>query len=93
MPDEKSNAARPTLPGILAPRSAPLEPPGDHQVQHEEQVALEHEDDALAEPLQADDAPAERLRSGGSTERSRNGLARRTPSSVWPTTRSATRST
>ena len=56
VPVGKSKAARPTLPGILAPRAGlPLEPPGDHQVQDEEQVVLEHEDDALAQPLERDD--------------------------------------
>ena len=50
--------------------------PGDHQVQDEEQIVLEHEDDALAEALACRRrACRTSSASGGSTERSRNGLA------------------
>ena len=36
---------------------APAQPPGDHQVDHEEELALEADHDALAEPAQLDHAP------------------------------------
>ena len=55
VPSGKSNAASPILPGGLAPLRLPVQPAGDHQVQDEEQVAVELEDDALAEPAEAAD--------------------------------------
>jgi hypothetical protein len=36
----------------------PAQPPGDHQVQNQEQLALQRDDDALSEPPQADDLAA-----------------------------------
>ena len=35
VPVEKSNAASPILPGSFAPALLPVQPPGDHQVDHE----------------------------------------------------------
>ena len=52
----KSNAARPTLPGIFAPRLAPAEAAGNHQVDDQEELALELEDDPLAQAAQSDHA-------------------------------------
>ena len=37
---------------------APAQPPGDHQVQHEEELAVELEDDALAQAAKPDDGAA-----------------------------------
>jgi hypothetical protein len=41
-------------PGTFAPAGQPLEPPGDHQMDHDEQLAigaLQNQHDALADPL------------------------------------------
>ena len=47
------------LPRDRPPLGRPLEPPGDHEVEGQEEIALEREDDPLAEPAKAlDDAPA-----------------------------------
>ena len=54
MPVGKSKAASPTLPTIRA-RRTPAQAPGDHQMDDEEEVVLEAEDDALAEPAERDD--------------------------------------
>ena len=53
MPVGKSNAASPILPGGLASGGEPAEPAGDHQVDDEEQLALEREDDPLAQAPEA----------------------------------------
>ena len=73
-----SRTPRATLPGDLRAALLPVEPAGDHQVEDEEQVALELEDDPLAEAPEADDPLPLGRASGGSNERSRNGLASRT---------------
>jgi len=46
----------------LGARGLPVEPPGDHQVQHQEQIALEADHDALAEAREPDDTAAGRRR-------------------------------
>ena len=48
--------------GQLRARRVPLQPAGDHQVDHDEQLALERDHDALAEPLDASTTPSLRLR-------------------------------
>ena len=50
---------RSDLAGHLRPRLLPVQPARDHEMQHEEQVVVELEDDALAEPAQAADRLAE----------------------------------
>ena len=54
----------------------PLEPAGDHQVNHQEQPTLEDEDDPLAEPANLEHAPsagcAERRVEGAHHERTRD---------------------
>ena len=49
VPPGKSNAARPTRPGGRGARRPPVQTAGDHQVDDDEQLALEREDDALAQ--------------------------------------------
>ena len=65
----------------------PVEASRDHQMEDEEEVALERED----EPFPMRSRPATRRpdasASGGATERSTNGFPRRTASRVRPTTR------
>ena len=65
VPVGKSKAARPTLPGYpgAAPR-LPAQASGDHQVQHQEELALEADHDALAQPPEARDPPADEAREG-----------------------------
>ena len=45
-------------------RFLPAETPGDHQMQNEEQLALQLEDDPLTEPVQRDDGLALQRRQG-----------------------------
>ena len=40
-----------------SPRRAPAKPPGDHQVEDQEEIALKLEDDALAQPVETQDLP------------------------------------
>ena len=54
VPLSNSKKASALRAGLLAGRE-PAQPAGDHQVDDEEELALEREDDALAEPLDADD--------------------------------------
>ena len=59
VPVEKSNAASPIFPGGRAPGALPVQAPGDHQVQDQEEIAVERDDDALAEARDPDHvAPA-----------------------------------
>ena len=74
------------MPGT-ARRAPPAQPAGDHEVQDEEQLVVELEDDALAEPAQAARPCRPIASSGGSTVRTRNGLPTRTRRARWPTTR------
>ena len=50
-----SNSASAILPGGLPPGASQLQPAGDHQVDHQEELALEREDDPLAQALDAFD--------------------------------------
>ncbi len=68
MPVGKSNAARPTLPGIGGAALAPSQTSRDHQVEDDEEIAVEREHDALAEAPEADDAASLEL-----TRRGRDG--------------------
>jgi hypothetical protein len=62
----------------------PEQAAGDHQVDHDEEVAVERDHDALADPLDAlHRAPAGRCDRRHAV-RSRNGLSSRTASSRWP---------
>lgn len=54
----KSKAAAPTLPGTFH-QLLPVEPACDHEMQDEEEIAVEFEDDAFAEPTQTADGLAE----------------------------------
>ena len=56
-PDGKSKRGEPDAARELRARAPPVEPPRDHEVQGEEQVALEREDDPLPEPADRPDAP------------------------------------
>ena len=56
-------------------------------MEDEKQLVFELPDDSLAQALEAGDVRANRRSIGGSTDRSRNGLAIRTRSSRWPTRR------
>ena len=64
--EERERAAR-----LLA---GPVQAAGDHQVQHEEELVLEPEDDALAEPGQPRTVLPSTAAKGGTAVRSRNGL-------------------
>ena len=86
----KSNASRPTLPGIFAPAVLPTQPAGDHQMQDEKELTLQLEDYPLAKTVQRHDRiPPSADDNGGSIERRRNGEASRTRSIRCPTTRGA----
>ena len=66
----------------------PAQPPRDHQVDHEEELALELEHDPLADPAEADGRVCPRRTAiGGTAVRRTNGEISRTRSSVRPTTR------
>ena len=78
VPSGKSNAARPILPAGFAPAWLPVQSPGDHEMQDEAELVFELEDDPLAESAQAGDRLAVQASSGGSMERRRKGLRRRT---------------
>ena len=78
VPSGKSNAARLIAAGKLRARGAPVQPPGDHQVQHQPQIIVEADGDALADPAQLRDLTALRPESGGAAVRSKKGLLRRT---------------
>ena len=53
------------LAGNLRAGRLPAEPPGDHQVKDEEQLAFGLDHDALAEPMQGDDVRPSTAGSGG----------------------------
>ena len=55
VPGREIERRQPDLAGNRRAAIAPAQPPGDHQVQDEEQLAVELEDDPLAHPPQADD--------------------------------------
>ena len=59
----------------------------------EEQLAIEREDDSLADAADADDSRAVNASIGGATERRTNALRRSIRSSVFPTTRVSSAST
>jgi hypothetical protein len=58
VPVSNSRQRETDAPGRLGPFRQPTQPPGDHQVQNEEQLAFQREDDALADAPQADDLAA-----------------------------------
>ena len=88
----KSSSASVMRPGGFCVARQPAEASGDHQVDDEEEVAVERDDDALAEAADVDDARDSRAPpSGGSTVRSTNGLTMRTRTSGWPATRASQR--
>ena len=68
-------------------RIAPAQAARDHQVQHREQILVEREHDPLAKAAQAGTGRPCSAAIGGSTVRTRNGLARRTAVSVRPIVR------
>jgi len=84
VPSAKSNAAKPILPGGLAPCGFQCNRPAINEVQHQKQIVFEGEDDALAERRNSTTVFPSASRIGGSTLRSRNGLKRRTFCSVLP---------
>ena len=59
--------------GRLAPARLPVQAPGDHQVEDQEELALEREHDALAEPAHAAHARPFDLASGGTPCAARTG--------------------
>ena len=90
----KVERGEPDLVRDLLAALLPAQPARDHQVDHDEAVALDADHDPLAEPLDALDLRAVRARCGdGDTVRSTNGLAIRMPSSGLPTVSAARRST
>ena len=58
VPSWKSNAASCCLPASFAPGALPVQPAGDHQVQHQPQVAVQPDRDALAQPPQRNNLPS-----------------------------------
>ena len=62
----------------FAPAGLPAKAAGDHQVNHQEEIALELEHDALADAGARPHLFAERAREGGEKVRRRNGLFSRT---------------
>ena len=79
VPSSNSNAARANAPRRFLVLGEPAQPPGDHEVQHDEQSALELEHDALAQAAHAHDLPSFRRR----TEAGRRCAARRDASSGY----------
>ena len=63
-PSSKSNAASVLRPASLAPGGSPVQPSRDHEMQHQPQIALEADGDALADALELPHAPAARQREG-----------------------------
>ena len=57
VPGRKIERREPDLAGDRGAALAPAQPPGDHQVQHEEEIALHREDDPLAHASKRDHAP------------------------------------
>jgi hypothetical protein len=80
-------------PRRLASGREPLEAAGDHQVDDQEELALEPEDDPLGESLDALDLSPSAVASGGTAVRTRNGFSTLIRCSRLPTTRRASRST
>src|SRR5439155_10342971 len=60
-PGRELEGRQPDLAGRARARRSPVKATGDHQVEDEEELALELEDDALAEAAEPDDPPALRL--------------------------------
>src|SRR5262249_57146859 len=58
----EAERGEPEAPGEAGPGGPPVQPPGDHQVQDEEEVAVELEHDPLPQPAEPGDEPAGRRR-------------------------------
>ena len=58
MPLEKSKAARALRPASLACGGLPVQPAGDHQVQHQPEIAFDADGDALADAAHGADGSA-----------------------------------
>jgi hypothetical protein len=69
------------------PPVAATQAPGEHEVEGEEQPALEREDDPLACRVTAWTTPPSTAASGGTAVRTTNGLTTRTRSSTRPVIR------
>ena len=61
VPDGKSNAAKPTFPGIAAPASRQRKPARNHQVHDDEELVAKGEDDSFAHASQAEHLAARKV--------------------------------
>ena len=90
VPAEKSKAARPTFPGSRA-RFFPPKPSCNHQMKHRKELSSSSQTIRLPSRRRPVTSRSMMASTGGSIDRTRKGLARRTRSSRWPTIRGQAR--